>query len=106
MLPLFVSTPLKAFDTVGHNIFTGRLLAVGFSSDTVGWFTNYLTHRVHTTQLEDATSEVMHIHKAIEHDLGLGQGSLIGGRQSESRPRRSPIRTQSHDRLFIAMLDK
>ncbi len=45
----------KAFDLVNHEILKQRLLSVGSSVNTVGWFVNYLSDRSQCINIEGLT---------------------------------------------------
>ena len=42
----------KAFDTVDHATLFQRLVYIGFSHHTIGWFINYFSDRTQATKLE------------------------------------------------------
>ncbi len=49
-----------------------RLLGVGLSVDTVGWFVNYLSDRSQCTNIEGLTSSTRNV------QIGVPQGSVLG----------------------------
>ncbi len=62
----------KAFDFVDHNILKQRLLGVGLSVNTVGWFVNYLSDRYQCINIEGLTSSTRNV------KIGVPQGSVLG----------------------------
>ncbi len=62
----------KAFDFVDHDILKQRLLSVGSSVNTVGWFVNYLSDRSQCINIEGLTSSTGNVKN------GVPQGSVLG----------------------------
>ncbi len=62
----------KAFDLIDHEIWKQRLLSVGLSVNTVGWFVNYLSERSQCINIERLTSSTRNV------KIGLPQGSVLG----------------------------
>ncbi len=62
----------KAFDFVDHEILKQRLLGVGLSVNTVGWFVNYLSDRSQCINIEGITSSTRNV------KIGVPQGSVLG----------------------------
>ncbi len=62
----------KAFDFVDHEILKQRLLGVGLSVNTVGWFVNYLSDRSQCINIEGLTSSTRNV------KIGVPQGSVLG----------------------------
>ena len=62
----------KAFDTVDIEKMCQRLLDIGFTDQTTGWFLNYLTGRKQCVQLGGQTSSY------LETAKGVPQGSILG----------------------------
>lgn len=62
----------KAFDSINHDILKQRLLSVGLSVNTVGWFVNYLSDRSQCINIEGLTSSTLNV------SIGVPQGSVLG----------------------------
>ncbi len=62
----------KAFDFIDHEILKQRLLGVGLSVNTVGWFVNYLSYRSQCINIEGLTSSTRNV------KIGVPQGSVLG----------------------------
>lgn len=62
----------KAFDTVDHDIMLKRLVNIGFSSQAVAWFKDYLSGRTQCVQFNGKRSDVLTVQK------GVPQGSVLG----------------------------
>ncbi len=62
----------KTFDLVDHEILKQRLLSVGLSVNTVGWFGNYLSDRSQCINIEGLTSSTRNV------KIGVPQGSVLG----------------------------
>uniref|UniRef100_A0A8K9WWK7 Reverse transcriptase domain-containing protein n=1 Tax=Oncorhynchus mykiss TaxID=8022 RepID=A0A8K9WWK7_ONCMY len=62
----------KAFDSVNHHIFIGRLNSLGFSNDCLAWFTNYLSDRAQCVKSEGLLTG------PLEVSMGVPQGSILG----------------------------
>jgi hypothetical protein len=60
----------KAFDSVNHHIFIGRLNSLGFSNDCLVWFTN--SDRVQCVKSEGLLSGPLAV------SMGVQQGSIHG----------------------------
>ena len=43
----------KAFDTLDHTIFLGKMKCIGFSDKTIKWFYSYLTNRASFVSLDN-----------------------------------------------------
>jgi len=52
----------KAFD---HSILVQRLISIGISHHSVGWFINHLTDRTQATQVDGLTSKYLSICKGV-----------------------------------------
>ena len=46
----------KAFDTIDHDILLKKLIAIGFSNHTIGWFKSYLSNRLFRVNLGNCYS--------------------------------------------------
>ena len=62
----------KAFDTIDHNILIKKVPFLGFTDETVKWYTSYLSNRKFIISTENANS-----HKA-SITCGVPQGSILG----------------------------
>ncbi|KAJ8287209.1 hypothetical protein GJAV_G00048920 [Gymnothorax javanicus] len=62
----------KAFDIVDHSILCQRLSAIGFSSNAVGWFANYLSNRKQSVLVGELSSSMVKVSN------GVPQGSVLG----------------------------
>ena len=62
----------KAFDTIDHDILLKKLSAIGFSSQTIGWFKSYLSNRLFRVHLANCYSDPSNI------TCGVPQGSILG----------------------------
>uniref|UniRef100_A0A8C7KL24 Reverse transcriptase domain-containing protein n=1 Tax=Oncorhynchus kisutch TaxID=8019 RepID=A0A8C7KL24_ONCKI len=62
----------KAFDSVNHYILIGRLNSLGFSNDSLAWFTNYFSDRVQCVKSEGLLSRPLAV------SMGVSQGSNLG----------------------------
>lgn len=62
----------KAFDTVDHTILIQRLMDIGLSKHTIGWFNNYLSNRTQCVQAEGFISGSLNVTK------GVPQWSVLG----------------------------
>lgn len=62
----------KAFDTVDHHLLLQRLQNIGFSSNVLKWFSNYLSGRTQCVALDNCTSSL------LEVKMGVPQGSVLG----------------------------
>ena len=62
----------KAFDTVSHDRLIKKLSTIGFSQETIHWFTCYLSNRTQVTSvgLEKSTTKPVQV--------GVPQGSILG----------------------------
>ena len=67
-----VSYPLKAFDTVNHEILLEKLNHYGIKGTVILWFINYLTGRYHCTKFGNSVSSLLLIL------CGVPRGSLLG----------------------------
>uniref|UniRef100_A0A8C7G0Y6 Reverse transcriptase domain-containing protein n=1 Tax=Oncorhynchus kisutch TaxID=8019 RepID=A0A8C7G0Y6_ONCKI len=61
-----------AFDSVNHHILIGRLDSLGFSNDSLAWFTNYFSDRVQCVKSEGLLSGPLAV------SMGVPQGSILG----------------------------
>jgi hypothetical protein len=62
----------KAFDTVDHEILTGKLKSFGLANREILWFQNYLSDRKQCVKTNDLTSSPQNI------NTGVPQGSILG----------------------------
>ena len=62
----------KAFDRVSHDILLDKLLAIGFSPQVIGWFSEYLSNRTQSVIIDNLTSSSLKIVS------GVPQGSVLG----------------------------
>ena len=62
----------KAFDTVSHDRLIKKLSTIGFSQETIHWFTCYLSNRTQVTSVGLEKS----ITKPVQ--VGVPQGSILG----------------------------
>ncbi len=62
----------KAFDFVDQEILKQRLLGLGLSVNTVGWFVNYLSDRSQCINIEGLSSNTRNV------KIGVPQGSVLG----------------------------
>ena len=62
----------KAFDTISHEIFLGKLHAIGFSEKTVAWFKSYFSGRAFKVNINNHFSDLSKIY------CGIPQGSILG----------------------------
>ena len=63
---------LKAFDTIDHNILIKKMLFLGFTDETIKWYTSYLSNRKFIISMENANSDKASI------TCGVPQGSILG----------------------------
>ncbi len=61
----------KAFDLIDHEILKQRLLSVGLSVNTVGWFVNYLSDRSQCINIEGLTSSTQNVKIGVPQDRSL-----------------------------------
>ena len=52
----------KTFDTINHEIFLGKLHAIGFSVKTVTWFKSYLSDRTFKVNINKHFSDLPKIY--------------------------------------------
>ena len=62
----------KAFDTIDHNILIKKMPFLGFTDETVKWYTSYLSNRKFIISMENAYSDKAAI------TCGVPQGSILG----------------------------
>ena len=62
----------KAFDTINHKILLNKLLPVGFSKNTTGWYESYLAECRFTVKVANRVSQFANI------SCGVPQGSILG----------------------------
>ena len=62
----------KAFDTINHKIVLDKLLPIGFSKNTIGWYESYLAERHFTVEVANQISKFANI------SYGVPQGSILG----------------------------
>ncbi|MCP4266595.1 MAG: hypothetical protein GY777_13675, partial [Candidatus Brocadiaceae bacterium] len=62
----------KAFDTLDHELFLGRLGLMNFSGETISWFKSYLFNITFLVNVESSFSE------PADLKCGVPQGSILG----------------------------
>ena len=62
----------KAFDTIDHNILIKKIPFLGFTDETIKWYTSYLSNRKFIISMENANSDKASI------TCGVPQGSVLG----------------------------
>ena len=62
----------KAFDTIDHNILIKKIPFLGFTDETIKWYTSYLSNRKFIISMENANSDKASI------TCGVPQGSILG----------------------------
>ena len=62
----------KAFDTINHEIFLGKLHATGFSEKVLAWFKSYLSDRAFKVNISNHFLDFSKISWAVP------QGSILG----------------------------
>ena len=63
----------KSFDSVNHHILIGRLNSLGFSNDSLAWFTNYFSDRVQCVKLEGLLSGPLAVSMEVPQGSNLGR---------------------------------
>ena len=63
---------LKAFDTIDHNILIKKMLFLGFTDETIKWYTSYLSNRKFFISMENANSD------KVSLTCGVPQGLILG----------------------------
>ena len=62
----------KTFDTINHKILPDKLLAIGFSKNTINWYECYLAECHFTVEVANQVSKFSKI------SCGVLQGSILG----------------------------
>ena len=73
MAALIMLDQKAAFDVVDHSLLLMKMRLLNFHSDTLEWFSSYLTGRRFSVRVESATSEPVEI-----GSQGVPQGSILG----------------------------
>ena len=69
---VFIDLPLKAFDTVNHEVMLNKLRGLGVMDGEHEWFRNYLQNRTQIVEFQGVSS-------ADEPaSVGVPQGSILG----------------------------
>ena len=73
MIPINIYLDLsKAFDTLDHEILLYKLKYYGFQNNSLNLMKSYLSNRTQYVELNDTSSDLMHI------KVGVPQGSILG----------------------------